>query len=149
MIFAEVTDGWVKSTIDSAKYVVESFGWPGAIVLLAILGIVWYVRKYGDDHKAEIKARTAVLIGMADHMPKELQCRTDTVRVLEKLSEKSSDVVRTVATVAAKISEVEDSIDHLAMAQIEHACPETKKVMAAQLSPHVDRYKKRKEESGK
>ena len=139
MLFAAEDGSWVKSAIDTAKYIIDSFGWPGAIVILAIIGIIWYVRTYGEDHKKEIVARTAVLVGMAEHAPKQLQCNNDTVRVLEKLSEKSSDVVRT-------LTRLEAGQDDLAKAVVAGACPERVEVVNAHLKDHLDRVNKRKEE---
>lgn len=122
-----------------AKDLIETFGWPGAILIGFALLAVWYIRTYGPDHKAEITARTNLLRVMGEHVPKQ----TETLGTLSELMTDSkqigSDIKRDLASAHAKIGD-------LAEALVEHGCPDSKEMMQARLAAHLPRIAKREEE---
>lgn len=128
--------------ISWAKDAIDTFGWPGAILIAFALVAWWYVRTYGPDHKEEIKERTKLLKIMGEHVPKQ----TETLGALSELMTDSrqigSDVKRDLSSVHAKIGD-------LAEALVEHGCPDAKEIMAARLAQHIPKVANRQEEMQK
>lgn len=119
LLLAEAETGWLRSTIDAIKYALDAFGWPGAIIVLALLGAIWYVRKYGDDHKKEIAARTGLLAVMTEHVPKQ----SDTLSVIAK---NGTEMVHHFGNLTEKVDRVEKAV-------IAGACPERQELVKAHL----------------
>lgn len=127
------------SEVSFVKSLIDSFGWPGAILIGFALIAWWYVRTYGPDHKEEIKERTKLLRVMNEHVPKQ----TETLGTLSELMTDSrqlgSDIKRDLSTAHAKIGD-------LAQAIVEHGCPDAKEMMQARLAAHLPRVMQRQEE---
>lgn len=141
MLLAEDT-GWIKSTIDAFAYAITALGWPGLLIFLAILGLIWYARKFGDAHHQEIKSRSTLIDIMAEHVPKQTETLGTLSALVAESRQKDSDVIREVVASHSKI-------DDLASAMVEHGCPDSKEVLAARLSQYLDRSQKRTDEMNK
>ena len=142
LLAAEADGGWIKSTVDSVAYAIDKFGWPGAIIVAALIGLIWYARTYGPDHKKEIQARGELIGLMIQHVPKQTETLGTLSELVKEGRTKDSDVIREVAGARS-------DIDNLAAAIVTHGCPDSREVLAARLAPHVDRVKQRELEAAK
>lgn len=117
-------------------------------------GIGWYFRevwkankersdllaKHEIDRAARRSFKEETLLDvMAEHVPKQTQTLGTLSELVRESRQKDSDVLREVMVSQVKI-------DELGSALVEHGCPDSKEVMAARLSPYVDRAQKRADE---